>query len=220
MAISKPLWLRRWLDELNWDVLTWRIYVGDAIEAAIDWALTWINQAISWGELAYNFARIAWDKAVEVYEDLLALVTSEVDKLWARVNTLWDDIGEWWSARKDEILGWIEAVISGLDDLRTAWDNFWTATWPELVGDLQQLRTNWDNFWTVTFPTLVDVSWLTEWWTGKAAEVGEMIGTAIKETEPFWQGWSDFRESVSDFFADPMEWLLARFTDWFLGPEE
>jgi len=220
MAISKPSWLRNWLNRLNWDVLTWRIYVGDAIEAAIDWALIWINQAVTWGELAYNFARIAWYKAVEVYDDLLSLITSEVEDLWARVNTWLDDLGEWWLGKKDEILGWIDAVLSGLDDLRVAWDNFWTATWPDWTGRLAFLQTAWDNFWAVILPRLIDVDSIAEWWTGKAGEVGEMIGTAIKETEPFWQGWSDFRESVSDFFADPMEWLLARFYDWFLGPEE
>jgi len=26
-------------------------------------------------------------------------------------------------------------------------------------------------------------------------------------------------ESIQDFFNDPVEWLWAKFTDWFLGRE-
>ena len=46
-----------------------------------------------------------------------------------------------------------------------------------------------------------------------------LINSAFTERETFWSGWSDFRDQVSLFFSDPLGWLEAKFTDWFLGAE-
>ena len=50
------------------------------------------------------------------------------------------------------------------------------------------------------------------------------VDERIKEFQRTWQDlfnfYETFRNDIVAFFTDPLEFLLARFTDWFLGPEE
>ena len=92
--------------------------------------------------------------------------------------------------------------------------------WPEFTANFTNLKAAWDTFWTVTFPTLVSWAWLTTWWNSRLEDIQGLINSAFTIREGLWTGWQDWRDKVVEFFTDPLEWLLAKFTDWFLGPEE
>ncbi|GAI79073.1 unnamed protein product, partial [marine sediment metagenome] len=135
MAISKPSWLRTWLDRLNWDIFTWKVYVGDAVERALDWALDWINWAIARGEAAWSRAGVAIDKAIELAKDLGKTIDREIDKILARITTWGDNLGNWWETKKEWIRDRIDLAREKLEDLiddvergfaslDAAWDSF------------------------------------------------------------------------------------------------
>ena len=92
-------------------------------------------------------------------------------------------------------------------------------TWPQWTTQLSLLAAQWSDFLSQKLPTLFDIGTVGEWWRSRVLEVAALIDTRLKESESLWAGWQDFRGTVADFFSDPLEFLLSRFTDWFLGPE-
>jgi len=118
------------------------------------------------------------------------------------------------------VIGWIVeakgyaaslvAGVSGwLTNLQAAWDEF-----KGLIPTIDEVISWWGN-WAGSVLATIDT-----WWDSTVLEVQGFIDSAFTEREPFWAGWQDWRDKVIEFFTDPLEWLLEKFTDWFLGPEE
>ena len=173
----------------------------------LEWAADEIGDILSWSNIR-SLIR-GW---LDGIEDALEWF----GRWWVWVG---QEIDDWWSSTLDDVKGWIAAAVSPFDDLLTAWNDFWDNLWPDIVNKLSTLKADWDNFWTVLLPTLVDFTWLETWWNARLTDIQELINTAIQELAPFWEGWQEIRDQVYEFFADPLEWLWSRFTDWFLGPE-
>lgn len=108
----------------------------------------------------------------------------------------------------------IDAATQGIDELQTAWHNFWNVTWPGLLNDLEDLRANWSNFWSVTFPTLVSLTWLATWWTSTMRDVLDLIDSAFTLRDSLWAGWQEIRDTVLEFFSDPLKFLYDRLEDF------
>lgn len=138
---------------------------------------------------------------------------------WEWVRIAWTNVymivNVWWDSRVQDVKDLIAAATQGFNDLVVAWGNFWTITWPQWTGELVNLRGEWDYFWTVTYPTLVSFSWLDTWWSARLLDVQDLINTAIKQSEPFWEGWQEFRDQAVEFFADPEEWVYKRLDSFF-----
>jgi len=129
-------------------------------------------------------------------------------------------INDWWSATRSVVTGWIDIATEGLSALMVAWSDFWSSTWPEWTNSLIALKAAWDSFWTDTYPNLVSSSGLTTWWVSRVRDVQGLIDVSFTLRESWWLGWQDWRESVAEFFSDPVEFVWQKFTVWFLGPEE
>ena len=142
--------------------------------------------------------------------------------LWFTDRWKWftTSVGNWWETIKPTVLGWIELakqlakdlvanVQKELSQVHTSWDNFWTLTWPQWMYQFNGLAIAWDNFWTITFPTLIS-----------SKDANDLMDTKIKEAEPGWLGWTDFKDKVVLFFTDPLSWLVDRLEDWFWGIQE
>jgi len=188
MKVSKPTWLSRVLGLLNWDIFTWKVYIGDAVENAIDWALQWVNWGIDQANIAYNKAVDAWNKALEVYRDLRALVYSEVQKAINLAATAKD----WLNDRIDD--AW--QVINKVD---TAWDNFRTQTLPKLL----------DTQWVIGFFGK-KISSITDWWSPKKQEITDQIDTEVTPIRDELNKHSSWLDLIKDLFTDPEKWLLDR----------
>lgn len=208
MAISKPSWLRQALDRLNWDIFTWKIYVGDAIERAIDWALGWLNWGVELAQGAYNQAINAWDKAVEVFWDLRSLLFTEVTKVTNKISTWWSDLGDWWAAKSRDVRDWIDAAKTTLgeriDDAR------------DLIN---RVDTAWGNFRRDTLPNLLDTHWIrsffgarvssiSDWWAPKKQEIDEQIETEVAPVRDEVNRHSSWLDLVKELFTDPEKFLL------------
>jgi len=163
---------------------------------------------------------LSWSSIRSLIRSWLYGIESALD--WFQSWTTWvgQYITDWWAGILPYVLSYVDDAVEGLDSLIAAWGNFWTVTFPQWTSKLDNLIADWDNFWTMTFPTLVSFTWLTTWWTSTIGEVQGLIDSAFTLRDSLWAGWQEMRDQVIEFFADPLEWLWERFTDWFLGPEE
>ncbi|GAH38074.1 unnamed protein product, partial [marine sediment metagenome] len=75
------------------------------------------------------------------------------------------------------------------------------------------------DFFTITLPNLLTFEWLSIWWNARLLDINSLIESWTVTLSPFWEGWQEIRESVFEFFTDPLTWLETKFTDWFLGEE-
>ncbi len=132
---------------------------------------------------------------------------------------IWELIDAWWSSVQYTVRGWIDEAL------------YITSTQIEAVRiTLTQIEAAWADF-KGRIPSIDEViAWWSDWggnvamaiatwWAGTLLEVQGLIDSAFIERQSWWAGWSDFRDQVALFFSDPLEFLLAKFTDWFLGPE-
>lgn len=121
---------------------------------------------------------------------------------WAWVNDapskVWGLTTEWWRSTNNPIRAAIDGIIQLAKDLVAG-----------VQKELTEVHTAWDDFWTITYPTLIS-----------AKDANDLMDTKVKETKPFWEGWSDVKDNVVKLISAPFDWLLERFTDWFLGKEK
>ncbi len=117
-----------------------------------------------------------------------------IDNEWNRVRL---NITNWWGPVSTTIQGLISTATEGLSALKVAWG----------------------NFFTVTLPTLFDLKYAEEWWKGKALDIGALIESRLKAWFPQYDTEAAQQPARISFFTSPLDWLLEKFTDWFLGKE-
>jgi hypothetical protein len=211
MALAKPSWLRILLDRLNWDIFTWKVYIGDAVERGIDWALDWINWAIDIGNKAAAKATSVWDSFVSLLHNVQATFNQEFARVWARVTTWASDLANWWSARAQDVRDWISAArdfaLDRIADLRRILDS--VDTWA-------------DTFRRTVLPKLLDTSWLRQafgasfssimdWWRARLPQVDERVETGVKPVRDEVNKHTTWLDLLKKLLTSPEEWLLDLF---------
>lgn len=108
---------------------------------------------------------------------------------WTWVQNFATDISAiidtWWQGTIATVTGWIDA----LRDWALFWINY-------LQGQIHSLNTRVSNI----ISQIPDISEFGAWFS-------DLIDSAFREREPFWAGWQDWRDKVTEFFSDPEEWL-------------
>lgn len=185
----------------------WLAYYFGEFNTWLYWANTEIGKILSYANI-YSYFADYFDAAINA---------------WGWVLNYWDNVlgvvRGWWDGISLYVQGWIDIATEGLDELKVAWDTFWTVTFPEWTGKLDTLKAAWDNFWTVTLPTLVSFSGLASWWAERLKDIEKLLNDTLKIWFPFYDSLSQLWGSVAEFITDPLGWLEAKFTDWFLGAE-
>lgn len=216
MAIEKPGWLKGALGHLNWDILTWHVYVGDTIEEAIDWVLGWINWVINEAEKAWNKAVDAWNKAVDLGRELQATINSEIQKVLSNIDTWWDSLGEWWEVKRSEIIDLIDVAGGFIGD-----------TIDDVGKGLNNLVVWWQAFRTDILPTLINLNWfyefmgakllsIWEWWETELVKVQENIEASVKPVRDEVNRHTSWLELIKDFIDDPVQWFYDRLDEFFV----
>ncbi|MCK9598675.1 MAG: hypothetical protein M0R06_06515 [Sphaerochaeta sp.] len=108
---------------------------------------------------------------------------------------IWDMIAEFWAGAQGWIRDLVQLATEGLEDL----------------------KAGWYNFFNVTLPGLVRVENLPDWFQSWLEDIQGLIDSAFSIREDLWEGWTDWRDKVKDFFDNPVEYIWNRFTDWFFG---
>lgn len=210
------------LDAWSWPIVGG--WLGDGFAALVDFAsecayALW--RASNWYEDTIELLRdiLSWSNIrnlirgwLEGIEEAIAWFSTAFSNVVAIINA-------WWDSVISSVQDMIDAATQGIDEVTTAWHNFWTVTWPGLLDDLEDLGAKWTDFWNITFPTLVSFTWLTTWWNSRLTDISELIDSAFTLRDGLWAGWQEIRDDVLEFFVDPLGWLEAKFTDWFLGEE-
>lgn len=209
--------------------------------AVVGWVWPFNLTANFFYEASWVFLRLAWnfyDFSLWVDDIATKIVTIlSWDTIWDLVLTavpsleeirdwfyawqfhVWQELTNWWRAKSVTVLGWIEEAKEDL------------LTWIDwLHGEIIELRGEVDDL-IGQIPNVTEITaWFSNWWGNILANLGTwwddrlldvqgLIDSAFVTRDQFWAGWQDIRDRVFDFFDDPLEWLLERFTDWFLGPE-
>ncbi|MBA7607943.1 hypothetical protein ES703_15113 [subsurface metagenome] len=162
---------------------------------------------------------LSWATIRSYITDWLRYIASPLYWFYNLWSDVWGEIESWWEGTISTVQEWIALATQGFTELKAEWDNFWTVTFPGVLGELEGLWGAWSNFWTLTFPTLVDFTWLGIWWDARVTDIEGLIETAFTRRELFWEGWQELRTEVTEFFVNPLDWLESKFTDWFLGEE-
>lgn len=208
MAIQKPPVLRDWLARWNFVIFTWKVYIGDVVENAIDWTISWINYVLNWAEIAYNWAKAAWDKAVQVWNDLTVRINTEVQKLLNKIDTWWSQLNTWWAARSSEVRGWISAASDRLQ----LYIN-------DISFSLQRLNTAWDTFrvdllsripsWTELRDFITaGINEVKQWFTLQRQNISDEIETNIKPVRDQVNKQTSWLDMIKKLFTDPEEFIL------------
>ena len=133
--------------------------------------------------------------------DSLQYALNGLQSLIAWFNNWWGNVFNvvdyYWSVVSSQVHDWISTATQGLSGMLSAWN----------------------NFVTVILPGLFNLQYAESWWQSKLVGLGDLINSAFVARADLWSGWTTFRQQVSDFFTDPLEWLWTRFMDWFLGRE-
>ena len=176
-----------------------------------DWAYD-INQSIAslpsmgtiWSTFKdwFNWAEWSW----QWIQDSWLIIPGMIDDWWSSTSQtvqVWiDESSQYFTSQVNTLLAKVSQVELSIS---------------ELLGRLpvlDELVSWWDN-WQGNVHTYIDT-----WWTSTMGEVQGLINSAFIERESWWSGWIDVKNEVIDFITNPLDFLLDRFTDWFLGPEE
>lgn len=209
--------------------------------AVVGWVWPFNLAADFFYEASWVFLRLAWnfyDFSVWVDDIATKIVTIlSWDTIWDLILTavpsleeirdwfyawqfhVWQELTNWWRAKSVTVLGWIDeakqwaslqidsleklvySILADVDELLAQ------------IPDVSELIAWFSNWWGNVTSVII------AWGALTGTQIGSLIDSAIRGYEPFWAGWQDIRDKVFDFFADPVEFVWARFTNWFLGPE-
>ena len=140
---------------------------------------------------------------------------SVIEWFIGRWNWFISAVGDWWDETKETVLGWIDIVKQWFLELIDA-----------VAKDLAQLWAKLQWF----FDNLMTLDEIIQWWKdwlGRVAaalirwgfitvlDVGSLIISAFLEREDFWAGWQDMRGMVTDFFADPVDFIFNKIDEFF-----
>lgn len=162
------------------------------------WLQPWIDQRIR--ELAIAGIDIS-DTVLGWIADARSWTTTQLNNLQNTFNVLISGVQSWTTIQINNFKSTILATIGDL--------TLWTSTEINTIKNLIGAIIDWDAF----------TRWISSWWTEKLLDIKALFNSWVLELAPVLAGWQEIRDKVFDFFDDPLEWLLAEFTDWFLGKE-
>uniref|UniRef100_A0A6M3LXB9 Uncharacterized protein n=1 Tax=viral metagenome TaxID=1070528 RepID=A0A6M3LXB9_9ZZZZ len=180
---------------LAWDFYnfnTWATDVASKVASILNF-----NQITAYFSTWINYATTAWNWVINS---------------WSNVSNI---IGNWWSSVQYTVQVWIETakqfVQTQIDNISTILNNL-KASVESLLAQIPSI--NELLYWFTDWWGKVLVN-LTTWWNEKLLDVRDLINTAFKNYEPFWEGWQDCKNAVVEFFTDPWQWLYDRLEDFF-----
>ena len=149
----------------------------------------------------FQYAIDAWSWVVDAWYNVTAIIDT------------------WWTATSLTVQAWIQVVSDELDYRVTeVWETL-GALYDEWIAfrdsrpSIDELISWFGDWWNSILAPL------TAWWNERLLDIAGLIDSAFLLRSSWWDSWQELRDQVVEFFADPVEWLWTRFTDWFLGPE-
>lgn len=212
-------------------------YFYDIYLEVLSWVWPFYNAAYLFLFLSEVSSQLAWDFydfslwIVEVHDRVAQVLSWST--IWSYIlsyvpnleeirdwfyhwwSNVYGVVTDWWSSTSTTVLGWIDETKQ------------WAQLWIDyLQGQVNALGVRIDDVLAL-IPDVSDIqawfaNWtgnvssvITTWWTGALSQVQSLIDSAFIEREPFWAGWQDWRDRVTEFFTDPEKWVYDRLDSFF-----
>lgn len=224
--LQKPEWLRLWLQNLNWDVFSFHIYVGDAVEEAIDWVLGWLNAFLEWADLMYGYMVDFRDELLELLDSILWFFEDPIEHL----KTIFELYVLPWAL---ENIPFFATLYYWYLNLRVELEAFFTNPGGYLRDKFENDIFPWAR---ENIPFFRELEGLLNILTQEVRDFfddprgyiralfEDHILPWLLESFPLFQWlyhlYLNVRETLESFLDNPWKWLEGKFVDWFLGAEE
>ncbi len=190
--LTIPSWLIGFLDKLNWDILTWHVYVGDSVKAAIQWVLDLINTLIDWaGKIGAFIAEL-----IQEIRDAFAVVTEYLETLWQWflnwLDIVGDYINNWWLGVQDTVKGWIQVAQDFVLDIINT-----------IRETVDRVSISLEEFFGSILPTLA-----------RLVDIEAIFISLLSPFRDLFAFWGDRAREILEFFNDPFEFINIRLTRW------
>ena len=220
------MWLMNWIVEQFYNA--GNLFYGIYLEVlGWVWPFWWVADFFytlsgSFYSLAWSFAELAvwldslaarvqqaltWDNAWNLILSHIPNLVEISSWFYYWYFNILNVVSEWWYSTQWIVLAWVDEA-----------KNFANTLFSQVNSAVVLLQASWDSFKGM-IPVIEEVvSWwgnwsgfvnqaINTWWTSAMGEVQGLINSAFIEREPFWAGWQDWRDKVTEFFTDPEEWL-------------
>jgi len=220
-------YLRTWLNmaELAWgwcwnSVANVTNIINDWWASAKSSALVLITNLESWAVGEINSLK---QTVQSIISDIGSYVTPILNTFRDTILSLISDVENWTRAQINSISNTISALISDVRNWAAAQLNNARDFLTGLISDLSAWSVAQLNTLRDAITNLLDWAslwqWITSWWNDRLKDIQALFNSWLNEWSPFWEGWQDVKQDVITFLNDPLEWLWAKFADWFLGKE-
>ncbi len=210
MSIVKSEELHNWLGGLNFDVLAWHLYVGDWIEVAIDWVVTVLNTVADLALTAYLLVQAGFDYALQLYylatdyavtliNSLQTSIGALAQTFYAVLSAIQDAFYDLVAVTKAQIQSWVLTLLSPLQGLQAAWEDFFAHTLPSLWS--WATHQAWWGQGDTSFPT---------WWQVAQGTISDQTEVRIAPVRDEVNRQATLWDAVGQLLKDPEAWLLAR----------
>lgn len=149
---------------------------------------TWLNFKVAQIKDSLSWSTI-WSYILSYIPNLEAI------RDWFYNWWVWIDqrVNDWWTSTRWIVLGWVNEAKQ--------YAKLWI---DNLQSQVSSITTVWNNFVAVTLPSLPN--WL---------DIEALIQSWTQSLTPFWEGWQELRDKVTDFIKDPEQWFYDRLDEIF-----
>ncbi len=193
-------WLISWVEDRINDIKSWASglfatlsYVGNVVVTSVkNWALATFAKIGEIGGAIFNFI-------TEVYNTVSNYITNTYNTVSNFITNVINNVVNYITNVYNTVVNNITQVIGVTIEKVSEWfTSIGGATREWAEGLFIKASNAWN---TITGN-------LGEWWKTQLALLNETFGWVLL-----------FRDNITEFFTNPLEFLLNRFFDWFLGPE-
>lgn len=132
---------------------------------------------------------------------------------------IWVVVDSWWSSMSLTVQSWIDLakdmlllLIGGLEStlgtLQAAWDSF-----VGMIPSISEILSWFGNWWGWILARIIS-------WGGlPAALIQGLIDSTLLSWFPWYDTLVQIWNEIVAFFANPWDYIEAKFVNWWLGPE-
>lgn len=163
---------------------------------------TWLDWAA--GQLAYILSWSTIQSYITSWLYYIGDLSTIFLYFWYNVTQV---VKGWWADISLLIQGWIDTASSWLQSQVDNLSSLLASLQSQISYLLDQLPsineiiTWFSNWWSYILAQIIS------WGALTATQIWDLIDSAIRAYAPFWEGWQDWRDAVTDFFTDPEDWL-------------
>ena len=188
-----------------WDVIyETRDWFYSLYDYAYGWLKDKVNEAYTWATWAMDWASQAWNTASTIagvigttFQEIVAFIKEHATIIYNTINEYVTNVYE---TVQEYVTNVYETIV---ENIYNAYN-----TVQEFITNVYETVQEYYNTYVTEIIGVAE-----EWVRDFVAAVLAPFAAPINLVNLWF-------DSIQDFFNDPLGWLLARFGDWFFGPEK